>query len=58
VLAGQGEHRFHDQWVKLAAGSLIRIPAGVRHALRNTGDGELECVISFSSGKRETVFLD
>ena len=58
LVTGQGEHRFNDDWVKLEAGTLIRIPAFVRHCLRNTGTKPLECLISFSSGNRETVFLE
>ena len=58
LLSGAGEHRFGDDWIPLSAGALIRIPAGVRHCLRNTGDTPLECLISFSSGVRETIFLE
>lgn len=58
MLAGTGRHSFDGQEVELRPGSLIRIPAGVRHNLVNTGDEPIVCVISFSSGERETVFLD
>ncbi|MFM9964719.1 MAG: hypothetical protein ACKV2Q_26230 [Planctomycetaceae bacterium] len=44
--------------VALQRGSVIRIPAGVRHNLSNTGSETIVCLISFSSGARETVFLE
>jgi len=58
VLSGSGQHSFDGQWVDLAASSTIRIPAGVKHNLVNTGGEPLVCLISFSSGRRETVFLE
>jgi quercetin dioxygenase-like cupin family protein len=58
MLAGEGRHRFDDEAVELRPGSTIRIPIGVRHNLVNTGSETLTCLISFSSGKRESVFLD
>jgi quercetin dioxygenase-like cupin family protein len=58
VLSGTCRHSFDGQWFDLQPGSLIRIPAGVRHHLVNTGADPLECLIAFSSGTRETVFLE
>jgi quercetin dioxygenase-like cupin family protein len=58
VLSGQGVHSVEEQVVELRAGSMIRIPIGVRHNLQNTGWEPLVCLISFSSGERETVFLE
>ena len=58
MLAGMGQHSFDDELVKLHRGSVIRIPAGVRHNLSNTGSETIICLISFSSGDRETVFLE
>jgi quercetin dioxygenase-like cupin family protein len=58
MLAGTGLHSLDGEAVSLRAGSTIRIPAGVRHNLRNDGDEEIVCLISFSSGRRETVFLE
>lgn len=43
---------------QLQRGSVIRIPAGVRHNLSNIGSETIVCLISFSSGDRETVFLE
>ena len=54
----KGEHSFDDQSIALRAGSTIRIPAGVKHNLANTGPDVLTCLIAFSSGTRETVFLE
>jgi quercetin dioxygenase-like cupin family protein len=58
MLAGIGTHSFDDEAVELKAGAIIRIPAGVRHNLVNTGMETITCLIAFSSGGRETVFLD
>lgn len=58
VLKGHGQHSFDDVVVDLEAGMTIRVPSGVRHNLKNTGDGPLECVVTFSSGQRQTVFLE
>ena len=58
MLAGSGEHSFDGEVVSLHAGSTIRIPAGVRHNLRNIGQETIVCLISFSSGQRQTVFLE
>jgi quercetin dioxygenase-like cupin family protein len=58
VLAGTGKHRLNDQWFDLAGGSTLRIPAGVHHQLVNDGQETLTCIIAFSTGDRQTVFLD
>jgi mannose-6-phosphate isomerase-like protein (cupin superfamily) len=42
----------------LRAGSTIRVPANVRHNLENVGAETLVCLVAFSSGNRETVFLE
>jgi quercetin dioxygenase-like cupin family protein len=57
VLAGTGAHRLGAQWFDLVPGSTLRIPAGVHHQLVNKGWDPLTCVIVFSSGDRQTVFL-
>jgi mannose-6-phosphate isomerase-like protein (cupin superfamily) len=58
MLAGQGRHTLNDEVVDLRAGMTIRVPAGVRHNLTNTGWEPLACLVCFSSGERETVFLE
>jgi quercetin dioxygenase-like cupin family protein len=58
VLAGEGRHRLDDDVVELRAGMTIRIPVGVRHNLENTGWEPLVTLITFSSGDRQTVFLE
>jgi quercetin dioxygenase-like cupin family protein len=57
MLAGQGEHSFDGEMIELRAGSTLRVPAGVRHNLRNTGSETIVCLVAFSSGRRETVFV-
>jgi mannose-6-phosphate isomerase-like protein (cupin superfamily) len=58
VISGQGTHSYDGQTVDLNAGMTIRIPAGVKHNLANTGTETLKTLISFSSGDRKTVFLE
>lgn len=58
VVSGQGKHSYNDDWVDLRAGSTIRVPANVRHQLVAEGTEPLKCMIAFSSGDRQTVFLE
>lgn len=58
VLEGSGRHLIGGEWVELKEGTTIRVPIGMRHQLINTGPGPLRCVIAFSSGERETVFVE
>ena len=58
MLAGVGRHGLDDREIELRAGMTIRIPVGVRHYLINTGSEPIECLIAFSSGSRETTFLE
>jgi mannose-6-phosphate isomerase-like protein (cupin superfamily) len=58
VISGQGIHSYDGKTVDLKAGMTIRIPAGVKHNLTNTGTETLKTLISFSSGDRKTVFLE
>lgn len=58
MLAGEGQHSLDGKMVAVRAGSTIRIPTGMRHNLANTGSETITCLISFSSGRREAVFLE
>lgn len=58
MLAGTGVHSYNDQQIELSTGMTLRIPSGVLHNFRNTGDEPIRCIITFSSGQRETVFLE
>lgn len=58
VLAGTGRHSLDGEEFDLRPGSLIRIPIGAKHNLVNTGPDILSCLVAFSSGQRETVFLE
>lgn len=58
VISGRGVHSFDGRTVELKAGMTIRIPAGTRHNMANTGTETLVTVISFSAGDRKTVFLE
>jgi phosphonatase-like hydrolase len=58
MLAGHGQHSYDGQQVSLSPGSTMRVPAGVKHNLHNTGPEPITCLITFSSGRRETIFLE
>jgi len=47
VLTGQGELRLDDDTVPYGAGSALFIPAGVWHAVVNTGDEPVTMVFAF-----------
>ena len=58
VLSGRGRQSYDGRAIELQAGMTIRIPAGVKHNLVNTGAETLKALISFSNGDRQTVFLE
>ncbi len=58
MLAGTGQHSFDDDSVELSAGMTIRIPSGVKHNMTNNGTEPILCLIVFSTGDRETIFLE
>jgi mannose-6-phosphate isomerase-like protein (cupin superfamily) len=58
VLSGQGTQSFDGRTAELKAGMTVCIPIGVKHNLTNTGSEPIRCLISFSSGDRQTVFLE
>jgi len=47
VVAGSGELRLDDEAVPFAEGDAIHIPAGVWHAVANTGESDLVMVFGF-----------
>jgi mannose-6-phosphate isomerase-like protein (cupin superfamily) len=47
VASGAGELRLDDEAVPFGAGDALRIPAGVWHAVANTGDGDCAMVFGF-----------
>ena len=55
VISGECEHLLGDELYRLSAGSVIRIPRGVRHWARCTSTEPLTAVISFSSPERQAV---
>lgn len=58
VMSGAGEHRIGDESIRMETGMIVRIPTGVRHSLHNSGAQPLLCLIAFSSGERQTIFLE
>ena len=47
VVSGSGELRLDDEAVPFREGDAMHIPAGVWHAVANTGDSEVVMVFSF-----------
>src|SRR5579862_1759344 len=58
VISGSGVQGVDGRYIELRAGMTIRIPPGAKHNLANPGLEPLRTLISFSSGDRQTVFLD
>src|SRR5262249_28418228 len=58
VISGQGLQSYDGRTVELKAGMTIRIPAKVNHNLANTGTEPLRTLVSFSSGDRQTVWVE
>lgn len=54
VISGECEHKLGDEVFNLGAGSVIRIPRGVKHWARCTSKEPLTAVISFSDPDRQT----
>jgi quercetin dioxygenase-like cupin family protein len=47
VVAGRGQLRLDDDAVEFAEGDALHIPAGVWHAVANTGDADVVMVFGF-----------
>lgn len=58
VQHGTGKHLLDQQWVPVRPGSVVRIPLGMQHKLVNEGPDTMITIIAFSSGDRQTVFLE
>lgn len=58
VQQGTGKHLLEQEWVPVRPGSVVRIPVGMKHRLVNEGADTMITVIAFSSGDRQTVFLE
>jgi len=52
LLTGCIQQRRGDDWVALAAGETILIPAGVVHQTRNSGEEAAVLMVAYSSGAR------
>ncbi len=58
VQQGTGKHRLGEEWIEVRPGSVVHIPIGMKHQLVNDGLDTMITIIAFSSGDRQTVFLD
>ena len=48
VVSGAGELRLDDEAVQFRAGDAVYIPAGIWHAVANTGDADVVMVFGFA----------
>jgi len=55
VLAGSLEHSLDGAWYTLDAGDVIHIPCGARHQGRNLGHVDAEVLVTYNTGRRETI---
>ena len=58
VLSGTCTHAYGDESYELGPGDPIIVPQGILHHAINKGWEPIRAIISFSSGDRETVFLE
>ncbi len=58
VQQGMGKHLLDQEWIPVRAGSVVRIPVGMKHKLVNDGPDTMITFIAFSSADRQTVFLE
>jgi len=58
MLSGSCDHVIGDQTVRLEAGQMIRIPAGVPHRAKTRGSKPMLAVIVYSSGDRQFVAVE
>ena len=58
VLSGECNHRLGDDAFEMRAGSMIRIPRGVKHNAVNTGWQPVTMIVCYSAADRQTVFCD
>jgi oxalate decarboxylase/phosphoglucose isomerase-like protein (cupin superfamily) len=58
VQHGTGKHLLDHEWVPVRPGSVVRIPMNMKHKLVNDGSDTMVTIIVFSSGDRQTVFLE
>ena len=58
VVSGACTHTFGEESFEMGPGDSIRVPQSVVHNAVNNGWEPVRCIISFSSGDRQTVFLE
>ena len=58
ILSGECNHRLGDDTIPMKAGTMIRIPRGVKHNAVNTGWQPVTMIVCYSAADRQTVFCD
>jgi oxalate decarboxylase/phosphoglucose isomerase-like protein (cupin superfamily) len=58
IQQGSGKHLLDSVWVSVQPGSVVRVPAGMKHQLSNEGAQIMISIVVFSSADRQTVFLE
>lgn len=55
VISGNLEHSLDGAWHHLAPGDIIHIPCGAKHQGKNTGSVDAEVLVTYNTGRRETI---
>jgi len=58
LIQGEVEHLYEGRSFQLSPGMAIRIPAGIKHKMRNIGKEEARAIIVFSTPARMTEIED
>jgi quercetin dioxygenase-like cupin family protein len=54
-VSGRIDHLVGEEWYEMGAGDAIHVPQGVWHQGRNQADEPAILVISYNTGRRQTV---
>lgn len=55
VISGALEHSLDGAWFHLEPGDMIHIPLGARHQGKNNGQVDVEVLVTYNTGRRETI---
>ena len=55
LVSGRIDHLVDEEWYEMEAGDAIHVPQGVLHQGRNQADEPAILVISYNTGRRQTV---
>ena len=55
LVSGRISHLVDEDWYEMEAGDAVHVPQGIWHQGRNDSDESAVLVISYSTGRRQTV---